>query len=103
MWKQEQYNQKDQQRVSVQRARFNRQKHKFAWLEHHSLCHSCCTVKRGKFKWERCPGLSRDDLTDRNKPVCVPYHRYYKCVQCSLQFGKDHYFCNAFSLGDFSV
>ena len=30
--------------ISVQRARFNRRKCKFAWLEHHSKC----TVKRGK-------------------------------------------------------
>ena len=61
-------------------------------LEHHSKC----TVKRGKRKWEQCPGLSRDNLTDRNRPVHVLYHTHYKCVQCSMQFGKAHYFCYFF-------
>ena len=31
--------------ITVQRAKFNRQKRKFDWLEHH---YSKCTVKRGK-------------------------------------------------------
>ena len=34
--------------------------------------------------------------------LCVwkPYTTtQYKCVQCSLQFGKDQYFCNDYSLG----
>ena len=32
--------------IAVQRARFNRRKRKYTWLEHHSRC----TVKRGKCK-----------------------------------------------------
>ena len=79
--------------ITVQRARFNRRKRKFAWLEHHSRC----TVKRGKCKWEQCTGLDRDNLTDRDRPVRVSYHTHYKCVQCSMKFGTDHYFCNGFS------
>ena len=82
--------------IAVQRARFNRRKRKYAWLEHHSRC----TVKRGKCKWEQCPGLNRDNLTDRGKAVRVPYKTHYKCVQCSMKFGSDHYFCNDYSKHD---
>jgi hypothetical protein len=82
---------------SIIQHRFNTQKRKYAWFEHHS----CCTVKHGKCKWEQCPGLSRDNLTDRNRPVlCVPYHTHHKCIQYSMQFGKAHYFFNGFSLDD---
>ena len=49
--------------IAVQRARFNRRKRKYAWLEHHSRC----TVKRGKCKWEQCPGRDREELTDTGK------------------------------------
>jgi hypothetical protein len=80
----------------VQRARFNRRKRKYAWLEHHSRC----TVKRGKCKWEQCPGRNREELTDRDRPVRKSYLTHYKCVQCSMKFGKDHYFCNDFSNND---
>ena len=45
--------------LTMQRHRFNTRKRKYAWLEHHSKC----TVKRGKCKWEECPGLRRDNLT----------------------------------------
>ena len=38
--------------IAVQRARFNRRKRKYPWLEHHSRC----TVQRRKCKWEQCPG-----------------------------------------------
>ena len=82
--------------ITVQRARFNRRKRKYTWLEHHS----CCTVKRGKCKWEQCPGRDRDNLTDRDRPVRVSYHTHYKCVQCSMKFGTDHYFCNDYSKHD---
>ena len=83
--------------ITVQGAQFNRRKRKYAWLEHH---YPCCTVKRGNRKWEQCPGPSCDDLIGRNRPVRKPYLIHYKCVQCSLGFGTDHYFCNDFSLGD---
>ena len=82
--------------LTMQRHRFNTRKRKYAWLEHHSKC----TVKRGKCKWEECPGLSRDNLTDRGKAVRVPYKTHYKCVQCSMKFGKDQHFCNDFSNND---
>ena len=81
--------------VTVQRARFNGRKRKHAWLEHHSRY----TVKRGKCKWEQCPGRDREELTDRDRSVRVSYHTHYKCVQCSMKFGKDQYFCNDFSNG----
>ena len=82
--------------IAVQRARFNRRKRKYAWLEHHSRC----TVKRGKCKWEQCPGRDREELTDRDRAVRKSYLTHYKCVQCSMKFGKDHYFCNDFSNND---
>ena len=81
--------------IAVQRARFNRRKRKYAWLEHHSRC----TVKRGKCKWEECPGWNRN-LIDRGKTVRKPYSTHYKCVQCSMIFGSDHYFCNDYSKHD---
>ena len=81
--------------IAVQRARFNRRKRKYAWLEHHSRC----TVKRGKCKWEECPGWNRN-LIDRGKTVRKPYSTHYKCVQCSMKFGSDHYFCNDYSKHD---
>ena len=63
--------------LTMQRHRFNTRKRKYAWLEHHSKC----TVKRSKCKWEECPGLRRDNLTDRGKAVRVPNKTHYKCVQ----------------------
>ena len=81
--------------IAVQRARFNRRKRKYAWLEHHSHC----TVQRGKCKWEECPGRDREELTDRDRPVRKSYLTHYKCIECSMQFGKDQYFCNDFSNG----
>ena len=81
--------------LTMQRHRFNIRKRKYAWLEHHSKC----TVKRGKCKWEECPGRDREELTDRDRSVRVSYHTHYKCVQCSMKFGKDQYFCNDFSNG----
>ena len=74
--------------IAVQRARFNRRKRKYAWLEHHSRC----TVQRGKCKSEQCPGWKRDDLKCNDKAVRKPYSTHYKCVQCSMQFGTEHYF-----------
>ena len=71
--------------LTMQRHRFNTRKRKYAWLEHHSKC----TVKRGKCKWEECPGRDREELTDRGKAVRVSYHTHYKCVQCSMKFGTD--------------
>ena len=81
--------------IPVQRARFNRRKRKYTWLEHHSRC----TVKRGKCKWEDCPGWNRN-LIDRGKTVRKPYSTHYKCVECSMKFGTDHYFCNDYSKHD---
>ena len=78
--------------LTMQRHRFKTRKRKYAWLEHHSKC----TVKRGKCKWEECPGWDRN-LIDRGKTVRKPYSTHYKCVQCSMKFGSDHYFCNDFS------
>ena len=80
----------------MQRHRFNTRKIKYTRLEHHS----CCTVKRGNCKWENCPGWNRDDLKCKGKTVRKPYSTHYKCVQCSMKFGTDHYFCNDFSHGD---
>ena len=57
-------------------------------------------MKRGKYKWEQCPGRDREELTDRDRSVQVIYHTHYKCVQCSMKFGKDHYFCNDYSKHD---
>ena len=51
--------------LTVQCFQFNTQKKKYALLEHHS----CCIVKQGRCKWEKCPGCNRDDLTDRDRPV----------------------------------
>ena len=58
------------------------------------------TVKQGKCNRENCPGRNRDDLTDRNRPVRKSYLTHYKFIQCSMQFGTDHYFCNDFSQDD---
>ena len=60
--------------LTMQRHRFNTRKRKYAWLEHHFKC----TVKRGKCKWENCPGRNRDDLIDRNCPVRKSYLTHYK-------------------------
>ena len=52
-------------------------------MEHHS----CCTVKRGKCKWENCPGCNRDDLTDRDRPVQMPYTTHITAFNavCNLE------------------
>ena len=60
--------------LTMQRHRFNTRKRKYAWLEHHSKC----TVKRGKCKWEQCPGWKRDDLKCNDKAVRKPYSTHYK-------------------------
>ena len=81
--------------ITMQRARFNIRKRNYAWLEHHSKC----TVKRGECTWEQCPGLSRDNLTDRNRSVQKSYlTHYYKFIQCNFQFEKDHYYTFAMNL-----
>ena len=70
------------ERIAVQCARFNRRKRKYTWLEHHSRC----TVRRGKCKWEQCPGWDQDNLKCNDKTVQKPYSTHYKCVQCSMKF-----------------
>ena len=84
--------------ITMQRAKFNRQKRKFDWLEHH---HSKCTVKRGKCKWDQCPRWKRDDLKCDDKTAWKPYVTHYECVECSMKFGTDRYFCNEFSLNSY--
>ena len=37
--------------------------------------------------------------TQTTKEANRSYDTRCKCVECSIQFGKDHYFCNDFSLG----
>ena len=49
------------QSITVQRVQFNRQKRKYAWLEHHSKC----TVKRGKYKYEQA--VPRIELRQFNR------------------------------------
>ena len=82
--------------ITMQWFQFNTREIKYAWLEHHPKC----TVKRGKCRWEQCPWLSGDNLTDRNRPVRASYHTYYRYIQCSMQIGKPHYFCNDFIFVD---
>ena len=76
--------------IAVQRARFNRRKRKYAWLEHHSMC----SKDRGRCNWENCPGRTRT-----TKEANRSYDTRYKCIECSMKFGKDQYFCNDFSNG----
>ena len=76
--------------ITVQRARFNRRKRKYAWLEHHSVCNTDCR----RCNWEKLPGR-----TQTTKEANQSYDTRYKCVECSMKFGKDHYFCNDFSNG----
>ena len=76
--------------IAVQRARFNRRKRKYPWLEHHSMCNT----DRGRCNWENCPGRTRT-----TKEANRSYDTRYKCIECSMKFGKDQYFCNDFSKG----
>ena len=76
--------------ITVQRARFNRRKRKYSWLEHHSVCN----IYRGRCNWENCPGRTRT-----TKEANRSYDTRYKCIECSMKFGKDQYFCNDFSNG----
>ena len=64
-------------------------------------CHSLST-KPKKCSWEHCLRCKQNDLiTDMNNLVVQkPYTIHYKCFgQCSLQFWKDQYFCNNYSIG----
>ena len=76
--------------ITVQRARFNRRKRKYAWLEHHSVCNTDC----GRCNWEKLFGR-----TQTTKEANQSYDMRCKCVECSMKFGRNHYFCNDFSLG----
>ena len=76
--------------IAVQRARFNRRKRKYAWLEHHSRC----SQDRGRCNWENCPGRTRT-----TKEANRSYDTRYKCIECSMKYGKDQYYCNDFSNG----
>ena len=76
--------------IIVQRARFNRWKRKYFWLEHHLLCNK----KKGRCRSENCPGLNRV-LTDRVKKIKEPLDTRYQCMlQCSLQFASPTHFCD---------
>ena len=52
--------------LTMQRARFNRQKRKYAWLEHHSVY----TKDRGRCRWEQCPGRKR--ITKKQNDHMIP-------------------------------
>ena len=75
--------------LTMQRHQFNTRKKKYTWLEHHSVCNK----DHGRCNWEKCPGWNQT-----TKEANRSYDTRYKCVECSMRFGKDHYFCNDFSL-----
>ena len=58
-------------------------------MEHHSVCNKDC----GRCNWSKYPGRKRT-TKEANRSY---YDTRYKCVECSMRFGKDHYFCNDFS------
>ena len=53
------------------------------WRTHQSVS----AIKRGKHSYKRCPGL-------KNNKNRRPYDTCMRCEECSLELGKDVYFCN---------
>ena len=94
MWKQAgtiQTTQKAVESLIIHCFWFNIQKRKYAWLEHHSDC----ALDYGRCKWEKCPRRKRINTKEADRSCDTRY----KCVQCSMEFRKDWYFCNDYTLG----
>ena len=76
--------------TTVQQFRFNKWKRKYSWLEHHLVC----ALDHGRCKWEKCPGKKQINMKEGK----ISYGARYTCVQCSMDFGKDQYFCNDYNV-----
>ena len=77
--------------ICSQRWTHNSNKRRFGdWYSHHPQCQpnrrDCC--------YEDCPG--RDCILYRKDKLREPrpFESHYKCIDCSLKFGKEMFFCN---------
>jgi len=75
------------------RSNFKKLKKQYPWIKHQSVWAS---KKRKKCQYKQCPGRKRIHLQEPNRP----HDTSYKCVGCSIDAGKDMYFCNDIKKGE---